>query len=157
MAKILQVTDEVIRIGMDDGTLTEVRPCDLNFAPSVGDEVQIFQNETRTIVSKIEVAPQQQPAVPAGGININVSNSNENKNVAPVYVANGKKAVNKVVYCLLAFFLGWLGIHKFYAGKTGSGILYFVFCWTSIPAIISFIEFILALFKKSDVNGMILV
>lgn len=27
---------------------------------------------------------------------------------------------------ILWFFLGWLGIHKFYVGKTGMGILYIV-------------------------------
>lgn len=29
---------------------------------------------------------------------------------------------------LLAFFLGWLGIHRFYLGKYGSGILYILLC-----------------------------
>lgn len=156
MAKILQVTADVVTIGMEDGSISEVRPCDLNFTPSVGDEVQVFQNETKTIVSKVEKElPPQNPAT--NGININVSNNNTNSNTVPTYVANGKKAVNKVVYCLLAFFLGGIGIHKFYAGKIGTGILYIVFCWTFIPAFIAFIEFIIALFKKSDANGMILV
>jgi len=41
---------------------------------------------------------------------------------------------------LLALFLGGLGIHKFYMGKIGLGVLYLIFCWTYIPAIIAFIE-----------------
>ena len=29
--------------------------------------------------------------------------------------------VNKIIYIVLAFFLGGFGVHKFYAGKTMSG------------------------------------
>lgn len=90
-----------------------------------------------------------------GGININVANT---QNAAqPVYVANGTKAVNKVVYCLLTLFLGSIGVHKFYAGKTGTGILYLVFCWTGVPIFLALIDLIVALCKKSDNNGMILI
>ncbi|MGP1579742.1 MAG: NINE protein [Wolinella sp.] len=32
---------------------------------------------------------------------------------------------NKWVALLLCFFVGWLGIHRFYEGKTFTGILYF--------------------------------
>lgn len=52
---------------------------------------------------------------------------------------------NKVVAGLLAVFLGGLGIHKFYMGKIGMGILYLLFCWTWIPSIIGFIEGIIYL------------
>ncbi|OOE18017.1 TM2 domain-containing protein [Bacillus subtilis] len=52
---------------------------------------------------------------------------------------------NKIVAALLAFFLGGLGIHKFYLGRVGQGILYILFCWTGIPSIIAFIEFIIFL------------
>ena len=34
---------------------------------------------------------------------------------------------NKNTYALLALFLGGLGIHKFYVGQTGKGILYLIF------------------------------
>lgn len=67
----------------------------------------------------------------------------------------GVKKVNKVVYCILALLLGGYGIHKFYVGKIGLGILYLVFCWTYIPGIIAFIEFIIAITKKSDAMGYI--
>ena len=40
----------------------------------------------------------------------------------------------------LALLLGGWGAHKFYTGKMGMGILYIVFSWTFIPAIVSFIE-----------------
>jgi TM2 domain-containing membrane protein YozV/ribosomal protein S27AE len=46
---------------------------------------------------------------------------------------------------ILGILLGGLGVHKFYLGKTGLGILYLVFCWTFIPAIIGLIEGIIYL------------
>jgi TM2 domain-containing membrane protein YozV/ribosomal protein L40E len=64
-------------------------------------------------------------------------------NVAP----NGK---SKVAAALFAFFLGGFGVHKFYLGQVGLGILYLLFCWTFIPAIIAFIEFILLLTMSDD-------
>ncbi|MEH2289828.1 NINE protein [Nostoc sp.] len=42
---------------------------------------------------------------------------------------------------LLCFFGGGLGIHKFYLGENVAGILYLLFCWTFIPALIAFVEF----------------
>jgi TM2 domain-containing membrane protein YozV len=58
---------------------------------------------------------------------------------------------NKVVAGLLAIFLGGFGIHKFYLGKIGQGILYLIFCWTFIPAVVGFFEGIVYL-ATSDVN-----
>jgi uncharacterized OB-fold protein len=52
---------------------------------------------------------------------------------------------SRVAAALLAFFLGGLGVHKFYLGRVGQGILYLLFCWTFIPSIIAFVEFILYL------------
>jgi len=46
---------------------------------------------------------------------------------------------NKNVAGVLAFFLGGLGIHRFYLGQWW-GIFYLLFIWTYIPAIVSFIE-----------------
>lgn len=47
---------------------------------------------------------------------------------------------NKIVAGLLGLFIGSLGIHKFYLGQSGMGILYILFCWTGIPGLIGFIE-----------------
>ncbi|MDO4377711.1 MAG: NINE protein [Erysipelotrichia bacterium] len=51
-----------------------------------------------------------------------INNSNTNTNVAgqPYNV----KCCNKWVSLALCVFLGYLGAHKFYEGKTGKGILY---------------------------------
>jgi TM2 domain-containing membrane protein YozV len=47
---------------------------------------------------------------------------------------------NKTTAALLAILLGGLGVHKFYLGRPVQGVLYLVFCWTFIPAIVGFIE-----------------
>lgn len=49
---------------------------------------------------------------------------------------------NRMVAALLALFLGFMGIHKFYLGHNFAGIIYLIFCWTWIPGIIAFFEFI---------------
>ncbi|XTZ38308.1 NINE protein [Salmonella enterica] len=57
---------------------------------------------------------------------------------------------SKITAALLAFFLGGFGAHKFYLGKIGQGILYLIFCWTFIPALIAFIEFIIYLCTSDE-------
>ncbi|MBU3892264.1 TM2 domain-containing protein [Serratia rhizosphaerae] len=57
---------------------------------------------------------------------------------------------NRIAAALLAFFLGTFGVHKFYLGKIGQGFLYLIFCWTLIPSVISFIEFILYLCQSDE-------
>lgn len=47
---------------------------------------------------------------------------------------------DEVVGILLALFLGTFGAHHFYLRRTGLGILYCCFCWTSIPTFLGFIE-----------------
>jgi TM2 domain-containing membrane protein YozV len=47
---------------------------------------------------------------------------------------------DEVVGVLLAIFLGCFGVHHFYVGRVGLGILYLCFCWTGIPAILGLIE-----------------
>jgi TM2 domain-containing membrane protein YozV len=43
---------------------------------------------------------------------------------------------DKTTAAILSLLLGGLGVHKFYLGKGVWGLLYLVFCWTFIPAII---------------------
>lgn len=65
---------------------------------------------------------ETQPNIVINNSNTN-SNVNNNVNAAVVF---GKKAKNKWVAVLLCFFLGYLGIHRFYEGKIGTGILWLI-------------------------------
>lgn len=52
---------------------------------------------------------------------------------------------------VLALVLGGLGIHKFYLGRIGWGVVYFLLCWTFIPAFVAVIEaIILALMTPEE-------
>ena len=75
----------------------------------------------------------------------------------PVYVQQQQTAINpawpvksKVAAGILAIFFGGLGVHKFYLGKVGLGILYLCFCWTYIPALVGFIEGIIYLCSNDE-------
>lgn len=57
---------------------------------------------------------------------------------------------SKTTAAIICFFLGGLGIHRFYLGQTGLGILYILFCWTFIPSLVAFIDFICLLLMSED-------
>ncbi|RYY79030.1 MAG: TM2 domain-containing protein [Moraxellaceae bacterium] len=57
---------------------------------------------------------------------------------------------SRIVAAVLAFFLGGFGIHKFYLGQIGWGIIYLIFFWTFIPAIAAFVEFIIYLCTSDE-------
>jgi TM2 domain-containing membrane protein YozV len=58
---------------------------------------------------------------------------------------------DKSTAAILAFFLGGIGIHRFYLNQIGLGFLYLLFSWTFIPLLVSLIDFIvfLAMDQKS--------
>jgi TM2 domain-containing membrane protein YozV len=61
---------------------------------------------------------------------------------------------DEVVGILLALFLGTFGIHHFYLHRTGLGILYCCFCWTSIPTLLGFIECFFMAGRVREYNAM---
>ena len=51
---------------------------------------------------------------------------------------------------ILALLLGGIGIHKFYLGRPGWGLLYLIFAWTFIPAAVAFVEFLIYAFSNEE-------
>jgi len=74
----------------------------------------------------------------------------QNLKSKPLQPAINKSIKNKTLAAILALFLGGLGIHKFYLGKTAAGILYLLFCWTLIPAILAFVDFLILIFMSDN-------
>lgn len=52
---------------------------------------------------------------------------------------------SKSTATILTFFLGGIGVHRFYLGQTGLGFLYLIFFWTFVPALIAFVDFFMFL------------
>jgi len=57
---------------------------------------------------------------------------------------------SRSVACALAFFLGGFGVHRFYTNRPVSGILYALFFWTFVPAILALFEAILFAIRSQE-------
>ncbi len=80
--------------------------------------------------------------------NIVIRNENNNNNVNTNIVGMGyRKECNKWTSFFLCLFLGGIGAHKFYEGKTGMGILYLF--TLGLFGIGAFIDLISILFKPN--------
>lgn len=68
--KIIKITEEIITIGMDNGTIKEVRRCDVDFTPKLEDLVDVFEDKDQVIVTR-----RKETSTSNAGININMTNS----------------------------------------------------------------------------------
>ncbi len=57
---------------------------------------------------------------------------------------------SKGTAAILAFFLGGIGIHHFYLGRSTAGILSLLFFWTFIPAFVALVNFIQLLIMNDE-------
>lgn len=57
---------------------------------------------------------------------------------------------DKNVTAIFALIFGLFGVHRFYLGQVGRGILYLLFFWTGIPAIIGLIDSIIFFSMDQD-------
>ena len=64
--------------------------------------------------------------------------------------APGAPTKSRVTAGVLGILLGGLGVHKFYMGKIGAGVVYILLCWTYVPAIVGLIEGIIYLTQDDN-------
>lgn len=117
-----------------DLTATECKFC--------GEKLTVQQNAQQAQPQQVYVQQPQQPQVVI-------------QQAAPqqVYMSGINPSwpiKSKVAAGVLGIFLGGIGVHKFYLGNIGMGILYLCFCWTGIPACIGFIEGIIYLCSNDE-------
>ena len=70
-------------------------------------------------------------------------------------MADGKSDKSNTVALLLCFFIGFLGVHRFYVGKIGTGILQLVTLGgLGIWALIDFIMLVMQKFTDDEGNTL---
>ena len=112
---------------------------------------ELFDEKNKKI-EKLEDNKSAQPMVfmNAGGGGGGSSSSSSSSASNGVRAFAGRYTKSKVAAGLLGIFLGSLGIHKFYLGRWGWGVIYLLFCWTYIPGIVGFIEGIVYLVSSDE-------
>lgn len=65
-------------------------------------------------------------------------------------VSVGKSGKSKLVAGLFAILLGGIGVHHFYMGNVGLGVVDILFSWTGIPSILGLVNGIIYLTESDD-------
>lgn len=135
--KVLAVDGNRVRLGLEDGTMKYAELSDFSGSPIIGKYYDGYRDEVGREFYSISDRPD--------------------RTYTEASTKGRGKVVNKWTYFLLAFFLGGVGAHKFYAGKMGLGIIYLIFAATGLPAFIGIVEGVFALSKETDAYGNIVV
>lgn len=68
----------------------------------------------------------------------------------------GASDKKRLIALLLCFFVGWLGIHRFYVGKVGTGIVWLLTCGVlGIGVLVDLITIIMGIFTDKDGRKLI--
>lgn len=150
-----------IKVKNSDQVLGRINLSSSASATSWGETIPIQLTEMGSEKTMISITSKSNTGVLAGGAltkkneqNVeallsNVSNYLQGKDIK----ASGGSSKSLLVTLLLCVFLGWLGIHRFYVGKIGSGILYLLTLGVfGIGIIVDLIRLIVGNFtdKKGD-------
>ena len=127
----------------------------MNNCPQCGASIDAESKQCKycgEALPQVPPPPPQQPyaqvPVPPPPVQVVVQNVAPpmQEGISPAWPLKSKLAAG-----LLGIFLGGLGIHKFYLGQIGLGVVYLLFSWTLIPSTIGLIEGIIYL-SSSDHN-----
>jgi len=70
--------------------------------------------------------------------------------VTPINTIKKGNQRTKVVAGIFGILLGGIGVHKFYIGSWGWGIVYVLLCWTIFPSVVGLIEGIMYMVMNDD-------
>ncbi|MEI7918418.1 MAG: TM2 domain-containing protein [Candidatus Saccharibacteria bacterium] len=130
MSEILEINGNTVKVGNDDGSMTELPIATLHFPnPRVGDKVRVYKDGDNYIVKREESIAS----------NIAVNDGD-------------RRRINKIAYILLTFFFGFLGVHRFMRGQVGLGVIMILFGWLTF-GIWWLVDFIISLVKLSSYPG----
>jgi hypothetical protein len=153
--KILRIYDDAIDVGSSDGNLINISRDDLTFDPKLGQKVEIFQNDSRFMISVAKKKKKKHKNLSSTS-EVKTENSAQDSEVIvsekPILSTYNqseriRSSKSKMTAGLLGIFFGGFGIHSFYTGRVGRGFvqLFVTMVTFGIGSIWGFIEGIVIL------------
>lgn len=126
----------------------------MSSCPNCGAGLRSGQTICTRCGTSVAQAPTEAPVAPASTAPSQQPQQAPQPQVVYVQQPAAQPAVvgrkSRIAAIVLAWFLGGFGIHKFYLGRIGWGIIYLLFCWTFIPAVVALIEGLVYIFMSDE-------
>lgn len=121
-----------------DKEVQDITTVDSTSKPVKGADEKYCSECAEIIKEKAEICPKC-------GVRQKTSISSATTTATEALAKKTASGRNKWIAIIIALFLGFLGGHKFYLGQKGLGIVYLLFCWTGIPALVTLVDIVLLL------------